>query len=211
MRLDYLGGAGLIAAQLTILIVGAFIVLNGGVVMMGFLGSDWTREHGINYFTTVLGMSVQIFIMQLLVIIGNEIFMGFIDRDVNGSADYLMMVVMSIVYLALVNTVPQMASSLTTGRFNFDTSRAVGSAVGAAAATAGLGLAGAAVSKQLGGSMASKALGSQMGKQALSRLPDGVKQAGAIAGKGAGAASAVGSAALKAMASQSLSGALFLK
>ncbi|MDF5382871.1 P-type conjugative transfer protein TrbL, partial [Vibrio parahaemolyticus] len=62
----------LIAAQLTILLIGSFIILNGGVIVMGFLGSEWTRDHGMNYLTTVLGMSVQIFIMQLLVIIGNE-------------------------------------------------------------------------------------------------------------------------------------------
>ncbi|TKF87412.1 type IV secretion system protein, partial [Vibrio sp. F13] len=103
----------LIAAQLTVLIVGAFVILNGGVVMMGFLGSEWTRDHAMNYFTTVLGMSVQIFIMQLLVIIGNELFMGFIDTPSEGVADYLMMVVMSIIYYALVATVPNMASSLT--------------------------------------------------------------------------------------------------
>ncbi|NWK15199.1 P-type conjugative transfer protein TrbL, partial [Vibrio parahaemolyticus] len=76
----------LIAAQMTILIVGAYVILNGGVVMMGFLGSEWTREHAINYFTTVLGMSVQIFIMQLLVIIGNDVFIGFIDTPSEGAA-----------------------------------------------------------------------------------------------------------------------------
>ncbi|WP_129831057.1 type IV secretion system protein [Vibrio parahaemolyticus] len=90
----------LIAAQLTILLVGSYIILNGGVIVMGFLGSEWTRDHGMNYFTTVLGMSVQIFIMQLLVIIGNETFLSFINNPGAGSADYLMMVVMSVIYYA---------------------------------------------------------------------------------------------------------------
>ncbi|TOG33089.1 hypothetical protein CGJ02_27205, partial [Vibrio parahaemolyticus] len=40
----------LIAAQLTILLVGSYIILNGGVIVMGFLGSEWTRDHGMNYF-----------------------------------------------------------------------------------------------------------------------------------------------------------------
>nr|BAX56939.1 conjugative transfer protein TrbL [Vibrio parahaemolyticus] len=34
----------LIAAQLTILLIGSFIILNGGVIVMGFLGSEWTRD-----------------------------------------------------------------------------------------------------------------------------------------------------------------------
>lgn len=137
----------LIAAQLTILLVGSFIILNGGVIVMGFLGSEWTRDHGMNYFTTVLGMSVQIFIMQLLVIIGNETFLGFIDNAASGSADYLMMVVMSVIYYALVNTVPAMASSLTTGRFVFNTASAVNGAAGLAGAAAGIGMAAASLTK----------------------------------------------------------------
>ncbi|UPR42108.1 P-type conjugative transfer protein TrbL (plasmid) [Vibrio parahaemolyticus] len=137
----------LIAAQLTILLVGSYIILNGGVIVMGFLGSEWTRDHGMNYFTTVLGMSVQIFIMQLLVIIGNETFLSFINNPGAGSADYLMMVVMSVIYYALVNTVPAMASSLTTGRFVFNTAGAVGSAAGLLGAMAGIGMAAASLAK----------------------------------------------------------------
>ncbi|MDN4695735.1 type IV secretion system protein [Vibrio parahaemolyticus] len=137
----------LIAAQLTILLVGSYIILNGGVIVMGFLGSEWTRDHGMNYFTTVLGMSVQIFIMQLLVIIGNETFLSFINNPGAGSADYLMMVVMSVIYYALVNTVPAMASSLTTGRFVFNTAGAVNSAAGLMGAAAGIGMAAASLAK----------------------------------------------------------------
>nr|WP_176453534.1 hypothetical protein [Vibrio parahaemolyticus]BAX56938.1 conjugative transfer protein TrbL [Vibrio parahaemolyticus] len=90
----------------------------------------------MNYFTTVLGMSVQIFIMQLLVIIGNETFLSFINNPGAGSADYLMMVVMSVIY-SLVNTVPAIASSLATGRFVFNAAGAVNSAAGLLGAMAG--------------------------------------------------------------------------
>ncbi|MEZ9361453.1 P-type conjugative transfer protein TrbL [Vibrio cyclitrophicus] len=206
----------LIAAQLTVLIVGAFVILNGGVVMMGFLGSEWTRDHAMNYFTTVLGMSVQIFIMQLLVIIGNELFMGFIDTPSEGVADYLMMVVMSIIYYALVSTVPNMASSLTTGRFVFDSAGAVNSAAsmaaGVAGAAAGVGLAASTLMKKGGGAAASKMMSSAMGQKGLEKLansPSMVK--GAMKGLGAltqGAGKA-GGAAMGAMAQQSSVGRAF--
>ncbi|HHC7355938.1 TPA: P-type conjugative transfer protein TrbL [Vibrio campbellii] len=205
----------LIAAQMTILIVGAYVILNGGVVMMGFLGSEWTREHAINYFTTVLGMSVQIFIMQLLVIIGNDVFIGFIDTPSEGAADYLMMVVMSIIYLALVTTVPNMASSLTTGRFVFDTGRAVNSAAGAAGATAGLGLAASALLKG-GGTMMTKQLAktglgqkAQGGVAQLSKTAPMLKGAATGAGALVKGADKLGQAALGAMAQQSPVGRAF--
>ncbi|MCX4136519.1 P-type conjugative transfer protein TrbL, partial [Vibrio parahaemolyticus] len=160
----------LIAAQLTILLVGSYIILNGGVIVMGFLGSEWTRDHGMNYFTTVLGMSVQIFIMQLLVIIGNETFLSFINNPGAGSADYLMMVVMSVIYYALVNTVPAMASSLTTGRFVFNTAGAVGSAAGLLGAMAGIGMAAASLAKGGMGKAAQLAGKTSPGKKVASGI-----------------------------------------
>ncbi|WP_299141837.1 P-type conjugative transfer protein TrbL [uncultured Vibrio sp.] len=202
----------LIAAQLTVLIVGAFVILNGGVIMMGFLGSEWTRDHAMNYFTTVLGMAVQIFMMQLLVIIGNELFMGFIDTPSEGVADYLMMVVMSIIYYALVSTVPNMASSLTTGRFVFHSAGAVNSAVGVAGATAGLGLMAGALMKGVGGAAASKVAGTAMGQKGLEQLSNASPMVkGAMKGVGALAqgAGSVSSAAMGAMAQQSPVGRAF--
>ncbi|EGQ8056598.1 P-type conjugative transfer protein TrbL [Vibrio alginolyticus] len=205
----------LIAAQLTILLVGSYIILNGGVIVMGFLGSEWTRDHGMNYFTTVLGMSVQIFIMQLLVIIGNETFLSFINNPGAGSADYLMMVVMSVIYYALVNTVPAMASSLTTGRFVFNTAGAVNSAAGLMGAAAGIGMAAASLAKggvgkaaQLAGKTAS---GQKMGKgfDQLGKSSPAFK--GAVSGGKtiASGAGKLGKAALSAMASQSPVGRAF--
>ncbi len=205
----------LIAAQLTILLVGSFIILNGGVIVMGFMGSEWTRDHGMNYFTTVLGMSVQIFIMQLLVIIGNETFLGFIDTPSEGAADYLMMVVMSIIYYALVNTVPAMASSLTTGRFVFNSASAVNSAAGVMGATAGIGMALGSLAKGGVGKAAELPVKTATGQNAasgfnqLSQSSPLFKSAASGASHAVKGAGKLGHAALGAMASQSSVGRAF--
>ncbi|MFL0952767.1 P-type conjugative transfer protein TrbL [Vibrio parahaemolyticus] len=205
----------MIAAQLTILLVGSYIILNGGVIVMGFLGSEWTRDHGMNYFTTVLGMSVQIFIMQLLVIIGNETFLSFINNPGAGSADYLMMVVMSVIYYALVNTVPAMASSLTTGRFVFNTAGAVNSAAGLMGAAAGIGMAAASLAKGGMGKAAQLAGKTSPGKKVASGIDQLAKSSPAFKGAAAGAkaitkgSGKLGKAALSAMASQSPVGRAF--
>lgn len=205
----------LIAAQLTILLVGSYIILNGGVIVMGFLGSEWTRDHGMNYFTTVLGMSVQIFIMQLLVIIGNETFLSFINNPGAGSADYLMMVVMSVIYYALVNTVPAMASSLTTGRFVFNTAGAVNSAAGLMGAAAGIGMAAASLAKGGMGKAAQLAGKTSPGKKVASGIDQLAKSSPVFKGAASGAkaitkgSGKLGKAALSAMASQSPVGRAF--
>ncbi|TNZ84587.1 P-type conjugative transfer protein TrbL, partial [Vibrio parahaemolyticus] len=205
----------LIAAQLTILLVGSYIILNGGVIVMGFLGSEWTRDHGMNYFTTVLGMSVQIFIMQLLVIIGNETFLSFINNPGEGSADYLMMVVMSVIYYALVNTVPAMASSLTTGRFVFNTAGAVNSAAGLVGAAAGIGMAAASLAKGGMGKAAQVAGKTASGKKVAKGFDQLAKSSPVFKGAASGGktiasgAGKLGKAALSAMASQSPVGRAF--
>ncbi|EPW6985857.1 P-type conjugative transfer protein TrbL [Vibrio parahaemolyticus] len=205
----------LIAAQLTILLIGSFIILNGGVIVMGFLGSEWTRDHGMNYFTTVLGMSIQIFIMQLLVIIGNETFLDFINNPGQGSADYLMMVVMSVIYYALVNTVPALASSLATGRFVFNAGGAVGSAAGIVGAAAGIGLAAASLAKGGLGKAAQLAGKTAHGQKASKGIDQLKKSSSVFKGAAAGAkamskgSGKLGKAALSAMASQSPVGRAF--
>ena len=197
----------LIAAQLTILLIGSFIILNGGVIVMGFLGSEWTRDHGMNYFTTVLGMSVQIFIMQLLVIIGNETFLSFINNPGAGSADYLMMVVMSVIYYSLVNTVPAIASSLATGRFVFNAAGAVNSAAGLMGA-ASLAKGGIGKAAQLAGK-------TSPGKKVASGIDQLAKSSPVFKGAAASAkaitkgSGKLGKAALSAMASQSPVGRAF--
>lgn len=48
----------MMALEMTVLIVTAYVTVSGGIVMMGFLGSEWTRQHAMNYFTAVLGIGV---------------------------------------------------------------------------------------------------------------------------------------------------------
>lgn len=141
----------LIAMDMVVLIVSAYITVSGGIVMMGFLGGDWTKEHAINYFTAVLGVALKMFVMQLLISLGY----GFI-RDWCAGMDahsdtlaYLALVGVSVVFYGMVREIPQIAASLASGRFTqtgggvaaaMETAASI--AAGAAMATAGIGAAG---------------------------------------------------------------------
>jgi type IV secretion system protein TrbL len=111
----------LIALEMTVLIVTSFVTVSGGVAMMGFLGSEWTREHAMNYFTAVLGIAVKMFVMQLILSLGY----GFIHDmtaaiDANNKSNtnqYMTLLVMTVVFYGLMKEIPGMAASLASGRF----------------------------------------------------------------------------------------------
>ena len=150
----------LIAMEMVVLIVSAYITVSGGIVMMGFLGSDWTKEHAINYFTAVLGVALKMFIMQLLISLGY----GFI-RDLCSSMDsssdtlaYLALIGVSVVFYGMVREIPQIAASLASGRFT-----QAGGGVAAAMETAASMAAGAALAASGVGGAAMDAYKDAMG------------------------------------------------
>lgn len=132
----------LIALEMTTLIISSYITVSGGVVMMGFLGSEWTKDNAMNYFTAVLGVAVKMFVMQLILILG----FGFIKdwslsmTPASKDIEYLGLLVVSIVFYGLIREIPQIAASLASGRFT----AASGGLQAAVAGTAGL-MAGAAL------------------------------------------------------------------
>ncbi len=135
----------IMAMDMTILIISGYITVSGGIVAMGFLGSDWTRDYAINYFTAALGIAFKMFVMQLVFITGYgfiETWGAAISSD-SGNTDYLAMVGVCIVFAGLMREIPQMASSLASGRFTMagggvqSSLRNVGSGVAGAALLAG--------------------------------------------------------------------------
>lgn len=143
----------LVAMEMMILIITAYVTVSGGIVMMGFLGSEWTRENAMNYFTAVLGIAVKMFVMQLIFILGY----GFIHEWTSAmdthspNTHYLALLGVSIVFYGLIREIPQLAVSLASGRFTMSgggmqaaVGAAVGMAAGAALAATGMGAAAAA-------------------------------------------------------------------
>lgn len=146
----------LVAMEMMILIITAYITVSGGIVMMGFLGSEWTRENAMNYFTAVLGIAVKMFVMQLIFILGY----GFIHEWTSGmtpeskNGEYLILLAVSVVFYGLIREIPQLAASLASGRFTMAgggmqaaVGAAAGMAAGAALAATGMGAAAANAAK----------------------------------------------------------------
>ncbi|XUA21520.1 P-type conjugative transfer protein TrbL (plasmid) [Citrobacter sp. OP27] len=155
----------LMAMEMTILIVSGYIIVSGGIVAMGFLGSDWTRDHAINYFTSVLGVAFKMFIMQLVFIVGYSFIQDWgnaIGQD-SETVDYLVMLGSCIVFAGLMREIPSMAIALASGSLRLSGGGIASTLTNMAAGAAGGALMGGAVAGMMGGSSDSSESGGGSG------------------------------------------------
>ena len=140
----------LVAINMLLLLITSWVLLYAGIFLLGFGGSKWTSDIAINYYKTLLGISIQCFTMILLIGIGKT----FIDDYYNRMSDSLnfselaVMLIVSIVLLYLTNKLPSLMSGIITG--------ASVSGMGIGNFTAGA-MVGAAATAAVGMSMAGKA------------------------------------------------------
>lgn len=138
----------LIAINMLLMLIAAWLLAYAGIFFLGFGGSRWTSDMAINYYKTVLGVAVQIMTMVLLVGIGNDMLSTFYTRmnqNVLNFEELGVMLVFCMALLSLVNRVPPMVAGIVTGSSigsaggigNFGTGAAVGAVIGAAGMAAG--------------------------------------------------------------------------
>ncbi|CAM5202445.1 hypothetical protein CDEN61S_00031 [Castellaniella denitrificans] len=160
-----------IAVNMLLLLVSAWLLMYAGIFFLGFGGSRWTSDMAINYYKTVLGVAVQIMTMVLLVGIGNDLLSSFYARMNTGTLNFEelgVMLVFCVALLMLVNRVPPLVAGIITGSGvggaggigNFG----AGAAMGAAMAAAGMATGGAAMA---GKAILSGAVGATGGASAI--------------------------------------------
>ena len=155
----------LIAANMTIMLCSAWILLYAGIFFLGFGGSRWTSEIALHYYRTLLGVAVSLMSMILMVGIAQNIINGYYNSLSPGIniPEIATIMVVAVILLLLVNRIPGLISGILTGAsFNhsgigaFGAAYGVGAALGTAAiAKAAAGTAGtvaAAGATHIGGS-----------------------------------------------------------
>jgi type IV secretion system protein TrbL len=137
-----IGILALIATNMLILLVSAWILAYAGIIFLGFGGSRWTSDMAISYYKTVLNIGVQLMVMILLVGIGQQfINQYFSQMDTNMNLnDMAAMFVASLILLGLVNKIPPMIGHIAQG----GGTHALGNGFGSGSAVAAAGVAGAA-------------------------------------------------------------------
>jgi len=105
----------LIAMEMLVVIIQYYIFLNAGVIMMGFLGHEWSREYSINYFRLMIGIGLKMFVMQLIVALTITILDSWIKNSNLTMSQIIIMLPMCLILWGLIREIPKMAQSLASG------------------------------------------------------------------------------------------------
>ncbi|EFI8498316.1 P-type conjugative transfer protein TrbL, partial [Escherichia coli] len=142
----------IVAVNVLLLFVSAWILMYGGVFFLGFGGARWTSEMAISYYKSVLGIGAQLMAMVLLIGVGKS----FVDQAVVGMSNGLnlkemgVMLITAVILLYLTNRIPPMVANIvggpgTAGIGSYGAGAAMGAAMAAAGIAAGVASAGAAI------------------------------------------------------------------
>ncbi|WP_373991714.1 P-type conjugative transfer protein TrbL [Duganella sp. BuS-21] len=171
----------LIAINVLIVLISAWVLAYAGIFFLGFGGCRWTSDMAINYFKTVLGVGVQLLVMVLLVGVGKNFVDVYYSHMSAGMliTEMCAFTVVVLVMLALINKLPPLLAGLVTG----GGTGALGGGLGARDAIAAAAMASAALSTA-GAALTSAATNVAGGVQALmaamSKGTEGSSQSGSI-------------------------------
>ncbi len=125
----------LIAAAIILALVESFIVLSGGVLLMGFGGSRWTKDFALKTLIYAVSVGAKLFVLQLIAGLGAQIIGGWaklpeaqsVIAPAGATTNILVIVGSTLVLSVLVKTVPDMIQGLINGTaINTNTGLAAG-------------------------------------------------------------------------------------
>lgn len=141
---------GVVAANVLLVLVTAWVMAYAGIFVLGFGGSRWTSDIAINYFRSVAGIALKLMTMTLLIGIAVSIIDGY-HADLQEGApmrELLVIFVVSMVLVVLIHSIPNIVAGLIPGGgaaasagSSFSAGALAGAAVGAGAAVASGGAA----------------------------------------------------------------------
>lgn len=108
----------LIAVNMLIMLVSAWVMCYAGIILLGFGGSKLTSDITVNYLRTVLSVGIQLFVMTLIIGIGQSFidqYFSVIKDDVPDLNSLIVLLLASIVLLVLTNRLPQLLSGIVGG------------------------------------------------------------------------------------------------
>lgn len=183
----------LVAVQLMVTLIESYVIIGGGMLMLGFTGSRWTLPFGEKYFGYAVSTGIKLFTLYLIVGQGQNVSNAIIhalnsNPSGAGPVDFLGAGASSLAYGAMGYMVPAMAGSMMNGSPSLSLgnmagagSGMVGSMIGAAALAGSTALSGLGAATSF--NKTTKAAGN-IGGEATGGAGGGI--GGTLAGAGAG-------------------------
>lgn len=180
----------LIAANMTILLCSAWILLYAGIFFLGFGGSRWTSDIAIHYYKTILSIAVSLMVMILMIGIAQSIITTYYQQlgagiEVTGIATLM---VVAIILLLLIHRVPGLITGVISGSsvgLGGIGSMGAGTALGAASVAALTSSAiGMSAARNIGGAGQAMLASVKSAQQAMSLNDTSPQQSSTMSGGG---------------------------
>ncbi len=107
-----------IAVNMLLLLIASWVLLYAGIFLLGFGGARWTTDIAINYFKTILGVGIQLFVMLLIVGIGSDLLSSFyikMGKNILNYEELAVMLIFTIALWVLISKLPPLISGIVTG------------------------------------------------------------------------------------------------
>jgi type IV secretion system protein TrbL len=104
-----------LAAEYATTLISLYIVLNAGVLFLGFGGASWTRDAAIQYYKFALQVGVQLFALQLIVVLGIDLIAQWGDQIQQDNGSVFAIIGGLIVFTTLAKKVPSLLSGIVAG------------------------------------------------------------------------------------------------
>jgi type IV secretion system protein TrbL len=101
-----------------LLLISGWVLMYAGIFFLGFGGARWTSDIAINYFKTVLGIGIQLFVMLLIVGIGSDLLSSFyakMGKNVLNYEELAVMLIFTIAFFVLISRLPLLLAGIITG------------------------------------------------------------------------------------------------
>jgi len=162
-----------IAAMAVMVNIEAYIIVSALVLFTGFGGSRWTKDYAMRSLTYAIAIGGKLFMLNLVVGIGNQIIQQQSAMFVGGNYDQVMLLIGTVLVLAAIaKQLPDMTASLLSGAALGTSGALIGVARTAATTTAAAitGGVGSVVAIGVAGKLASQQVAAAGGASASGRL-----------------------------------------
>ena len=156
----------LIVAMMIMTLVAAWGISTMSVLFLGFAGSRWTKDVAYKAIMGVMGVGAKLFVMQIIVGVGQTLFSDLANAGIDDINDALIMLGFAVVMLALVKIIPDMVQAVISGATFTGGGALVGAMGGIAAAGASVAAATSSASEAIAGAgMAANSAGKLASEQ----------------------------------------------
>jgi type IV secretion system protein TrbL len=127
-----------IAGQLALTLIEMYVIIGGGVLLLGFAGSRWTIPFAERYLSYAVAVGIKLFVLYLIIGVGTALAASWgatLAAAGTSPSDLFAILGASLVYMIVAWQIPSFASSLIAGSVNLTLGTAVytGATMGAMA------------------------------------------------------------------------------